>query len=322
MYRHFTREERYEIYEQLGEKATMKEIAKRLGKHISSVYRELSRNKRQKGYRPKKAHELATSRQATKPRRRVYFTETIRLQVETWLRQDFSPEQIVGRAKREGIPMVSHERIYHHIWADKRAKGTLWTHLRQLSKKYRKRYGSTEKRGQIPNKTSIDDRPPQVASRQELGHWEIDTVIGKNHDGAVVTVVERSSRCTVIGKLLGKHADPCADKTIEILTPFTTKVKSITADNGKESAKFERIAASLEAPFFFAHPYHSWERGTNENTNGLIRQYLPKSMSFEFVTNDDCQKIMDSLNNRPRKVLDFQIPAEVFFSNTLRLSHL
>jgi IS30 family transposase len=172
------------------------------------------------------------------------------------------------------------------------------------------------------DKVSIDTRLPEVESREELGHWEIDTVIGKSHDGAIVTLVERTSRFTVIGKLVGKHAEPCAEKTVEMLEPFSDKVKSITADNGKEFAKFERIAEALEALFFFAHPYHSWERGTNENTNGLIRQYLPKSMGFESITQEDCQRIMDKLNNRPRKVLGFRTPAEVFFSNIIQLPHL
>ena len=307
--------------EKLTEKLSKSEIASSVGKHISSIYREIKRNKGLKGYRPKQANDKAALRQAEKPRK-VYFTNAIRSQVEAWIRQDFSPEQIVGRAEREGIAMVSHERIYQHIWDDKRANGTLYKHLRHIPKKYRKGYGSKQERGVIPNKVSIDARPDEVESREEIGHWEIDTVIGKSHDGAIVTLVERTSRFTVIGKLVGKHADPCAEKTIEILTPFSDKVKSITADNGKEFAKFERIADALEALFFFAHPYHSWERGTNENTNGLIRQYLPKSMGFEYLTQEDCQKIMDKLNNRPRKVLGFQTPAEVFFSNKLQLSHL
>jgi transposase, IS30 family len=321
MYQHLTQEERYEIYEKLTEKVPKSEIASGVGKHISSIYREINRNKGLKGYRPKQANDKAAMRQAMKPRR-VYFTAAIRLQVESWLRQDFSPEQIVGRAKHEGIPMVSHERIYQHIWKDKHAGGTLYEHLRHIPKKYRKRYGSKQERGQMPNTVSIDTRPAEVESRDEIGHWEIDTVIGKSHDGAIVTLVERTSRFTVIGKLVGKHAEPCAEKTIEILTPYSDKVKSITADNGKEFAKFERIAEALEALFFFAHPHHPWERGTNENTNGLIRQYLPKSMGFESITQEDCQKIMDILNNRPRKVLGFRTPVEVFFSNMLQLSHL
>ena len=321
MYRHFTQDERYKIYENLHEHLSKQEIADSVGKHISSIYRELHRNRGIKNYRPKQANDKAAARQANKPRS-IRFSASIREQVEAWLREDFSPEQIVGRARHEGIPMVSHERIYQHILADKRAGGTLYTHLRHMPKKYRKRYGSTEKRGQIPNKISIDARPPEVATRQEMGHWEIDTVIGKSHDGAIVTVVERTSRFTVIGNLVGKHAEPCAEKTIEILTPFSDTVKSITADNGKEFAKFERIVECLEAAFFFAHPYHSWERGTNENTNGLIRQYLPKSMGFEFLTQEDCQRIMDKLNNRPRKVLGFRTPTEVFFSKNLQLSHL
>jgi len=321
MYQHLTQEARYEIYEKLHENVPKSEIASCVGKHISTIYREINRNKGLKGYRPKQAGDKAAARQANKPRR-VYFTASICSQVETWLKEDFSPEQIVGRAEREGIAMVSHERIYQHIVADKRAGGTLYTHLRHIPKKYRKRYGSTENRGQIPNKISIDARPPEVAGREEIGHWEIDTVIGKSHDGAIVTLVERTSRFTVMGKLVGKHAEPCAEKTIAILTPFVDKVRSITADNGKEFAKFERIAETLEALFFFAHPHHPWERGTNENTNGLIRQYLPKSMGFEFLTQEDCQRIMDKLNNRPRKCLGFRTPAEVFFSNSLQLSHL
>ncbi len=256
MYTHFTPESRYEIYEKLHENVSKQEIASLLGKHISSVYRELARNRGHRGYRPKQADAKAKAREAAKPRL-VRFTVAIREQVEQWLREDYSPEQIVGRARYEGIAMVSHERIYQHIWADKRSDGTLYQHLRHIPKKYRKRYGSKQERGQIPNRVSIDERPPEVESREELGHWEIDTVIGKSHDGAIVTVVERTSRFTVIGKLVGKHAEPCAEKAIELLQPLSDKVKSITADNGKEFAKFERIAEALEALFFFAHPYHS-----------------------------------------------------------------
>lgn len=314
MYRHFTPEERYEIYEKLLEGSSKAEIALSLGKHVSSVYREIERNTGQRGYRPRQAHQKARARADTKPRRSL-FSAAIQAEVESGLGQDFSPEQIVGRARREGRAMVSHERIYRHIWSDKRKGGELYRRLRRSPKKYRKRYGQKDDRGQIAGKVSLEARPPEVETRAELGHWEIDTVIGKNHDGAIVTIVERRSRFTVIGALVGKHAEPCAEKTIEILAPFAEKVKSITADNGKEFAKFQRIVECLGALFFFAHPYHSWERGTNENTNGLIRQYLPKSMSFESLTQQECSRIMEKLNNRPRKVLGFQTPAEVFFAN-------
>lgn len=314
MYQHFTQEERYEIYEKLSEGFTKAEIALLMGKHVSSVYRELKRNKGQRGYRPRQAHQKAQERHQQKPRR-IKFTERMQAEVEAGLKQDHSPEQIAGRAKRERRAMVSHERIYQYIWEDKRKGGTLYRHLRRSSKKYRKRYGSKEGRGRVADKISLDERPMEVETRSEIGHWEIDTVIGKNHEGAVVTIVERRSRFTVIGSLVGKHAEPCAQKTIQVLEPFASKVMSITADNGKEFAKFQHIAESLGASFFFAHPYHSWERGTNENTNGLIRQYLPKSMSFENITQEDCCMIMQKLNNRPRKVLDFQTPAEVFFAH-------
>jgi IS30 family transposase len=169
MYQHFTQEERYEIYEKLTEKVPKSAIASSLGKHPSSIYREINRNTGLKGYRPKQANDKAAMRQASKPRK-VYFTSTIRLQVEAWIRKDFSPEQIVGRAEREGIAMVSHERIYQHIWDDKRVGGTLYEHLRHIPKKYRKGYGSKQERGQIPNKVSIDARPAEVESRDDIGH--------------------------------------------------------------------------------------------------------------------------------------------------------
>jgi len=317
MYQHFTQAERYEMYEKRTEKIPVAVIAALLEKKTSSVYREIKRNRGQRGYRPKQADAKAKARQASKPRP-VRFTDAIRTQVEQWLRQDYSSEQIVGRANHEGIAMVWHERIYQHIWADKGRGGTLFEHLRHVPKKYRKRYGSNQERGQIPNSVSIDERAAEVESREDLGHWEIDTVIGKNHEGAIVSIVERKSRFTVIGKLLGKHAEPCAHKVIELLQPLADKVKSITADNGKEFAQFEQIADTLKALFFFAHPYHAWERGTNENTNGLIRQYFPKTMSFDLLTQEECQAVMDNLNNRPRKILGFRTPSEVFFSKNLQ----
>jgi transposase, IS30 family len=291
-------------------------IAAYLGKDKSTISRELKRNTGLRGYRPKQAQEKASLRQASKPRSKR-FTAALRQEVEELLRQDFSPEQIAGRAEYEGREMVSHECIYQHIWSDKRSGGDLYTHLRHAPKKRRKRYACNDRRGQLPNKVSIEERPRQVETRQELGHWEIDTVIGHSHQGAIVTAVERTSRLTVIGCLSGKHADALADRTLEILMPYKAQVHSITSDNGTEFAQHERIAKVLEAAFYFAHPYHSWERGTNENTNGLIRQYFPKSMCLDSLTQADCQKIMDKLNNRPRKVLGFRTPNEVFFSNNL-----
>lgn len=316
-YRHLTQEQRYEIRIKQAEGLSHSAIAAHIGKDKSTISRELKRNTGLRGYRPKQAQEKASIRQASKPRVER-FTTAIRAEVETLIRQDFSPEQIVGRAKYDGKTMVSHERIYQHIWSDKRSGGDLCTHLRHAPKKRRKRYASNDRRGQMPNKVSIEKRPREVETRQELGHWEIDTVIGHSHQGAIVTVVERTSRFTVIGCLCGKHAEALADRTLEILMPYKEQVRSMTSDNGKEFAQHERIAKVLEAAFYFAHPYHSWERGTNENTNGLIRQYFPKSMCLDSITQADCQKIMDILNNRPRKVLGFRTPNEVFFSNNLR----
>jgi IS30 family transposase len=234
--------------------------------------------------------------------------------VETW-----SPEQISGYLKANGEPTVSHESIYQRIYADKRAGGTLH-HTLRCQKIRKKRYGGRERRGSIPNQVSIDLRPAIVAERARFGDWEADLVIGAGQKQALVTINERTSRYSLIAHVPFKTAQAVSDSMISLLTPFATCVHTLTTDNGKEFAQHERIADTLDADFYFAHPYASWERGANENMNGLIRQFFPKKMRFDSITEKDIAFVMHRLNHRPRKCLGFKTPHEVFM-NQLHLRH-
>jgi transposase, IS30 family len=292
-----------------------KGIAILLGVAASTISRELKRNKGKKGYRPKQAQIKADCRRQ-QVIQSLKMTLTLISLIEAMILRDWSPEQISGTLKEEQGIAISHERIYQHIWTDKLNGGVLYRHLRHSGKK-RKQYGSKDKRGQIRNRTSIDDRPMIVSEKTRLGDWEIDTVIGKNHQGALVTIVDRVSKLTLIKKVASKHADVVTEATITLLRPYLDKALTITADNGKEFAGHEKIKAALNADVYFAHPYSSWERGLNENTNGLVRQYFTKGSSFENITDKDVDEVMEKLNHRPRKTLNYKTPHSVFFAETL-----
>jgi len=309
-YTQLAREQRYQInvLRKAGHNQTY--IAALIGCHKSTISRELRRNRGQKGYRHYQANELAYSRQCDAYRARI--AGQTWQEVERLLRQDWSPEQITGHLKREQQPSVSHEWIYLYVYADKRRGGTLHRHLRS-QKKQRKRYSGYIRRGQIPNRTSIDKRPKIVASKGRFGDWEVDTIVGARHKGGILSAVERKSKLTRLRKLTTKGAAEMKDNTIELLTPLAAKVHTITVDNGKEFCEHELIAAGLRARIYFAHPYSSWERGLNENTNGLVRQYFPKKYKFSRISNSDLQHVEDLLNNRPRKTLGYRTPNEVFF---------
>jgi IS30 family transposase len=309
-YKQLAREQRYQInaLKKAGHNQTY--IAAMIGCHKSTISRELQRNRGQKGYRHYQADELAYSRQCEAYRSRIAW-ETWQ-QVERLLRQDWSPDQISAHLKREKQPSVSHEWIYLYIYADKRRGGTLHRHLRS-QKKQRKRYSGYIRRGQIPNRTSIDRRPKIVASKGRFGDWEVDTIVGARHKGGILSAVERKSKLVRLRKLETKGAGEMKDNTIALLAPLVAKVHTITVDNGKEFCEHELIAAGLQARIYFAHPYASWERGLNENTNGLVRQYFPKKYEFARITNEALQQVEDRLNNRPRKTLGYRSPNEVFF---------
>ena len=319
IYTQLTEEHRIEIYAMLKAGLKQYQIASHIGCHPSTICNELKRNTGQRGYRPKQAHRKAMQRRKDKAAERI--------QSSTWkvvnalLRDELSPEQVCGRLAVEKQPTVSHERIYQHIYEDKANDGDLYTFLR-CQKQRRKRYGSHSRRGIIPNKVSIDERPSLVDKRERIGDWEGDTIIGKGHSGAIVSLVDRVSRYTLLKRLSSKHSEGVRDAIVDLLKPFKDRTMTITFDNGLEFAKHEEISKALKADIYFAHPYHSWERGLNENTNGLVRQYAPKNKTFEHVDGTLIDKVAHKLNHRPRKSLGFKTPHEVFFNTSQRLAEI
>ena len=308
-YNRLTGDNRIELYALKKAGLTQKAIAVQLDVHPSTISRELKRNTGLRGYRPKQAQRLASARKAQTHSHRI--SQATWESVDEMVEKDWSPEQISGHLKVNGEPSVSPEWIYQHIYADKRQGGTLHTHLR-CQKKRRKRRGSTERRGQIIGRVCITERPEVVENRSRIGDWEADTVIGKQGGAVLVTLAERKSRFSMIVKAENKTAAAVSAAITKAMAPYAANVHTLTYDNGKEFAYHQQVSDGLEAQGYFAHPYHSWERGLNENTNGLIRQYLPKGKSFDDLTDHEVQIIMDRLNNRPRKCLGFRTPNQLF----------
>ncbi len=263
-YTQLTQEQRYAIYSLMKERFSKSSISDVIGVHRSAVYRELARNTGQRGYRYKQAQRL-TEKRRLNSQLPVRFTEAVQEIVVFYLEQEWSPEQISCFLKNRKNIHISHERIYQFIWSDKHSGGTLYKHLRHSQKKRRKRYNSKGNRGQIKGRVTIKERPEIVERKERIGDWESDTVIGKNHKGALVTVVERRTKFTLIKYVPRKTAEYVSKALIEMLTPFKDRVFTITNDNGKEFALHSEIAKKLEADVYFANPYHSWERGLNEH---------------------------------------------------------
>lgn len=316
-YQQLTQEERYQIHALKKAGHTPQEISEVLVRSPSTISRELKRNRGGRGYRPQQAQRLATERRLAIAQPRIP-DEVWRL-VEALIRKDWSPQQVSGRLQREQGIRVSHEWIYQHVFADKANGGDLHAHLR-CRKRRRKRYGTYSRRGQIPNQVRIDQRPEVVEAKTRLGDWEGDTVIGAGHRGALVTLVERKSSFTEIGCVKRKTAVLVREEVVEMLIPHQKRVHTVTFDNGKEFADHEAIAEALKTEVYFAHPNASWERGLNENTNGLIRQYFPKNRNLQEVTQAERRHAMQRLNHRPRKKLDFKTPHEVFFERDTLLT--
>lgn len=307
---HLTQEERYTIYalKKVGKNQT--EISREIGKHKSTISRELKRNAGQRGYRPSQAHETACIRrkEAVNPRK---MTPEFMFIMTGLLEEKWSPEQIAGWLKKNHSMSISHETIYKFVLEDKRHEGNLYQHLR-WQKKRRKRYGTKchDRRGQIPNKVSIDNRPAVVEEKTRRGDWEGDLVIGKNHKQAIVTLVDRKTKYLKMLKIKSKNAKETKSAICKILKGL--KVKTITFDNGKEFSQHEAMKKKLKADIFFAHPYSSYQRGLNENTNGLIRQFFPKKSDFTKITDLDIAKAEKALNDRPRKGLNYRTPWEAY----------
>ena len=314
--KHLTVVQRYTICVLKEQGYKQKDIAVIIGKDKSVVSRELRRNcdRRSNKYDSDLAQRKYEQRQRDKPKH-IHFTEQIKQCVDELINKDYSPEQIVGRAKLEGVPCVSIERIYQYIWKDKKNGGELYTHLRRNGRKYRKRGLAKDTRGIIKDRIGIEQRPSIVDQKQRLGDMEIDTIIGQNHKGAILTINDRVSSMVWIAKLGEKNAEELAKKAIKILLPYKNFLNTITGDNGKEFADHKTIKTGLEVDFYFARPYHSWERGANENTNGLIRQYFPKGTSFDNVSDEDITRVQNILNNRPRKKLKYLTPIEFLSIN-------
>jgi IS30 family transposase len=285
-------------------------IARIMGRHPTTIARELKRNccPYDNGYRHLRAHEISDLRRK-RSRRNSHLSDQHWRLVEELIQADFSPEQISGFLRRHGVLHVSHETIYKHIWRDKQHGGTLYRHLRQRPK-YRKRYGPNEKRGKVAGKRHISERPAAVEHRRQVGHWEMDTVAGTGSKHCILTLVERATGCVLIGKLRDHTAAALNERLVQIIDGSPHLFKTITADNGTEFHSYEHIERLTGVTIYFATPYHAWERGTNENTNGLIRQYLPKRTSMKCVTQERCNEIANILNNRPRKRHAFLTPIE------------
>ena len=316
-YTQLTREQRYQIHAYGKAGLSQSETAVQLQVHKSTISREMGRNRGRRGYRPKQAQARCDLRRAESYRPRIGVSEWER--VEALIRREWSPVQVRDRLVEEGQRPISHEWIYQYVCRDKQAGGRLYRFLR-CQRQRRKRYGRPERRGQLVNRVSIEERPAIVARRSRIGDWEGDTLIGRHQRGVLVSLVERKSGYTVLAALRRRTASAFREATVRLLRPHRARVHTLTLDNGKEGAQHEKIATSLAARVYFAHPYCSWERGTNENTNGLIRQYFPKHRNLTTVTQRELDHAMHRLNHRPRKRLGFKTPHEVFFRTKTSLT--
>ncbi|PIP81316.1 MAG: IS30 family transposase [Gammaproteobacteria bacterium CG22_combo_CG10-13_8_21_14_all_40_8] len=312
-YKHLNLEERHYIQISLKDKMNQTDIAKSLNRSQSSISREIARNKGQRGYRYQQADNRAKSRHQEKEKA-IKLTPEKKAKIDHYLKEDWSPEQICGWFKKEAEIDLHHETIYRYILDDKQSGGVLYKHLRHQNKTYRKRYGSAHNRSSngIRDRVDIEQRPAEANNRTRVGDWEGDTIIGKNHKGAIVTLDERVSKLRLAMPTGGKKADKVRDAIIKLFEPLKGFVLTLTLDNGKEFAYHSEVADKLDCATYFAKPYHSWERGQNENSNGLLRQYFPKSMELMDVTKQSVFEAVHKLNSRPRKCLGYKTPYEVF----------
>jgi IS30 family transposase len=289
-------------------------IARIMGRHRSTIGRELRRNRAHSDgmYRPPLADWYARGRRS-RSRRNQRFTGAEWARIQELLREDWSPEQIAGWLQRHGELTISHETIYRYIWADKATGGTLYQHLRGARKQRRKRYGRYDSRGRLAGKRMITERPAVVNTRRELGHWEADTMLGASQDGpCVLSMVERKTGFLLLGQLEQRVSAAVNRRARQLISTQAHPVRTITVDNGTEFHEYAKLERSTGTRFYFATPHHAWERGTNENTNGLIRQYLPKRQSMAHLTQHDCNRIAAKLNHRPRKRLNYRTPEECY----------
>jgi len=307
-YRHLTYEERCQIHALRKSGLSDSAIARQLGRGRSTLWREIRRNSGKRGYRHGQAQRKAEARRSAASSVPRKMTPERWRMVEARLAEGWSPEQVAGRLRQEGEPMAGRQWIYRRIHADRKAGGDLWRHLRRRGRKPNWKGGSRSGRGRIPGRVDISARPAVVEAKARVGDWEADTIVGKGHSGALVSLVDRASKYTLLRRVDRKTADAVGDAMTDMLRSLP--VHTVTADNGKEFAGHARVAKALGAGFFFATPYHSWERGLNEHVNGLVREWFPKGTDFRKVTDGAVKAVQDRLNARPRKVLGYLTPAE------------
>ena len=314
-YHHVSNEERFYIWQAKREGSPQTFIAKALGRHPSTLCRELKRNT----YPQCHMYTYHWAKQIVKDRKYCAnqykhrkLTDTMTSLIEQLLRLYLSPEQVSGYLNKHHDIRLSHETIYRYIYRDATRHEQLKPFLRQGGKHRRKRYGSGARVSSIPNRISITERPKEVEQKARLGDWECDTVIGQDRKSVLVTVVDRASLYTACSRVLSRSASVVSAAIIRLLRPFKDRVKTLTFDNGSEFVKHEAIAHALEATTYFAHPYASWERGINENTNGLLRQFFPKRTDFRPVSWQQVKAAVDHLNHRPRKTRGYRTPNQLF----------
>jgi IS30 family transposase len=313
-YHQITAAERYTLALLRRQGLTAAAIARVMGRHRSTIGREVRRNRKRYdgGYRPEVADWYARGRRSRSRRNARFGSADWRL-VDRCLAAWWSPEQIAGRLALEGRLSISHETIYRHVWDDRQQGGTLYTHLRGARKQRRKRYGSYDSRGRLAGKRMISERPASVEGRRQIGHWEGDTMLGAGQAApCVATLVERKSGFVQLGQLPRRTQGAVTRRVTQLIRRQPRPVRTMTVDNGTEFHDYAAIEAQTSTRFYFATPHHSWERGTNENTNGLLRQYLPKGQSMAHLTQRDCDRIAQHLNRRPRKRLGYRTPEECY----------
>lgn len=314
-YHQLTPGERYELSALRKQGLKPAAIARALGRHRSTIGREIRRNSNRDGaYRPSTADQMTRGRRSRSRRNQRFSAADWRL-VDPLIREDFSPDQVSGWLRRFRLLSISHETIYRHVWVDWKRGGTLHRHLRGARKQRRKRYGRYDSRGRLAGKRPISERPPGAENRSRVGHLEGDTVLGTDRH-CLLTLVDRKTGFTWIGKLDARTVDATNRVAIKLLNATNRTTRTVTVDNGTEFHGYKAIEAATGVSFFFAAPHHSWERGTNENTNGLIRQYAPKRTSLAQLTQADCDRIAAKLNNRPRRRLGFRTPTECYDINS------
>jgi len=312
-YKHLSLEERYYIEIELNKETSINQIAKALGRSQGTISKEIQRNKGKRGYRHKQAHQSSLTRCLEKVKA-TKLTPILCKKIEECLKEEqWSPEQMSGRWRSEENIKIHHKTIYRYVYEDKAKGGNLHTYLRHDGKTYRKRNHGLGRHIGIPDRVDIEERPEIANNRERLGDWEADTIIGKNHKGAVVTLDERVSKLRLAYPLARKKAIGVKDAIVNLLSPLQNWVETITFDNGREFTEHMKAASALTCNTYFAKPYHSWERGQNENANGLLRQYFPKSMELNNVAVNKVVEAIDKLNSRPRKCLNWKTPYEVFY---------